>query len=331
MTFQNNLAITLVGMMAAVALLFNIKKQSFEGFGLLNLKPVVSREVHLQCKNDAGQNTGRNNFSVSGNYQASLSPRFSNVGYGSNIRYNLPSQQNLAVPPTPLGYKSVVDNVAIENYQPSCDFNRLSIANSQPPRSTQCTIGQSNICSQEPTRYAAMGAPASVQDMLPVTDMRTIACTAGMQSVDQQNAMMSSVQQRGLNDPGCHIKVDSERSGDCQMQPVMYDRLIYANGRSRQKEGSDWIRGDLPIVPVLPESNPNSQVWMRPSARPSLDLNQGAMNIIGGYDNTTNNQLRSLMETATSGTLGTFGGVAINNQRSTVCGPSSDIVVTSFA
>ncbi len=33
------------------------------------------------------------------------------------------------------------------------------------------------------------------------------------------------------------------------IQPVVYDRIMYANRRSRLLEGSDFIRGDLPIFP----------------------------------------------------------------------------------
>ncbi len=32
------------------------------------------------------------------------------------------------------------------------------------------------------------------------------------------------------------------------IQPVVYDRIMYANRRSRLLEGSDFIRGDLPYI-----------------------------------------------------------------------------------
>ena len=37
-------------------------------------------------------------FTIPPNYQSVLSPRFSNVGYGAHIRYNMPDMNELAVP-----------------------------------------------------------------------------------------------------------------------------------------------------------------------------------------------------------------------------------------
>ncbi len=49
------------------------------------------------------------------------------------------------------------------------------------------------------------------------------------------------------------------------IQPVVYDRIMYANRRSRLLEGSDFIRGDLPIFPQNLDGFP-------PSVQPHMIL-----------------------------------------------------------
>jgi hypothetical protein len=66
--------------------------------------------------------------------------------------------------------------------------------------------------------------------------------------------------------------------------PVVYDRLIYANKRSRTLQNADFIRGDLPIRPI-------NLGWFSPSAIPHIDLRRG---IIDQYDMETADQLRIL-------------------------------------
>lgn len=68
------------------------------------------------------------------------------------------------------------------------------------------------------------------------------------------------------------------------IQPVVYDRLIYANRRSRLLDGSDFIRGDLPIFPV-------NNGWFNVSVQPNIDLRRG---IIDNYDKDTADQLKLL-------------------------------------
>jgi len=72
-----------------------------------------------------------------------------------------------------------------------------------------------------------------------------------------------------------------DMSGMGGEQPAIYNRLIFSNKKSRNYANSDFIRGDLPIVP-------NSGNWFVSSINnPNTDLNQGAINIIAGADNET--------------------------------------------
>lgn len=86
------------------------------------------------------------------------------------------------------------------------------------------------------------------------------------------------------------------------VQPVTYDRFMFSNKKSRLREHGDPIRGDLPIIP-------HNSDWFRPSVQPHIDLKEGAMQVMGGFDNDTNNQLSMLMATSAGNAMQTFGGV----------------------
>lgn len=86
------------------------------------------------------------------------------------------------------------------------------------------------------------------------------------------------------------------------VQPVTYDRFMFSNKRSRLREHGDPIRGDLPIIP-------HNSDWFRPSVHPHIDLKEGAMQVMGGFDNETNNQLSLLMSASAGNAMQTFGGM----------------------
>lgn len=86
------------------------------------------------------------------------------------------------------------------------------------------------------------------------------------------------------------------------VQPITYDRFMFSNKRSRLREHGDPIRGDLPIIP-------HNSDWFRPSVQPHIDLKEGAMQVMGGFDNETNNQLSLLMAASAGNAMQTFGGV----------------------
>lgn len=93
------------------------------------------------------------------------------------------------------------------------------------------------------------------------------------------------------------------------MQPVTFDRFMYANKKSRRRTGGDPIRGDLPIVP-------QNTGWFRPSVQPHLDLKEGALTVLGGFDNETNASLAALMKASSGNSMATFGGVAFSGSDS---------------
>lgn len=82
-------------------------------------------------------------------------------------------------------------------------------------------------------------------------------------------------------------------------QPVMYNRMVYAPRlKSRLSGRGDPIRGDLAITPC-------QSGWFSVYPTLNVDLQEGAMNVLGGV----NTDLMKLLAKSTSGTVDTFGGV----------------------
>ena len=68
-----------------------------------------------------------------------------------------------------------------------------------------------------------------------------------------------------------------------ESQPVIYDRVMYSNIRSRLRGQGDYIRGDLMIAPdnYKPGCGGHPQ-WFQVSVKPERDLNPGAMEHLFG-------------------------------------------------
>ncbi len=108
-------------------------------------------------------------------------------------------------------------------------------------------------------------------------------------------------------------------------QPIVYDRYIYANQRSRLFGLGDPIRGDLPIVPYNGD-------WFRPSVQPNIDLRDGAMMVMAGQDNATARNTMALMRESSGNTLNTFAGAPVMATQTNL-GYSSggaDVMATAF-
>lgn len=97
------------------------------------------------------------------------------------------------------------------------------------------------------------------------------------------------------------------------------NRLTFALNKSKLTGLGDFIRGDLPVVPCNPDSNPYSNVWFRPSGRPA-HLLAGAVNVIAGVGNVTAQQTSELQMRDTGSVNTTFGGVPLVAQQRTPVG-----------
>jgi hypothetical protein len=112
-------------------------------------------------------------------------------------------------------------------------------------------------------------------------------------------------------------------TGEDGHQPIVYDRYIYANRASRLRSQGDPIRGDLPIVPCASD-------WFRPSVHPTIDLHQGAMNVIGGNQNETASAMANLMFSASGGGDTTIGGVDMTTHFAAVNDGARGIQLSAY-
>lgn len=260
------------------------------------------------------QNGRGDMFTVPGTYSAILAPRFSNVGYGAYIRYSFPALQNTGVPSDPLTFGSMIspcsgpDVTLANNAYPKYNYGGsledggsvecyngvgAGNGNGNGDNGPRCGDGLSLYSSSPMTSsnysYASSQMKyTNVSDMLPVGDMTMVSATGEV------------------------------------TQPIVYDRFVYANQRSRLYGLGDPIRGDLPIVPCSGE-------WFRPSVDPQIALRDGAMMVMGGADNSTNRELLALQYASSGGTQNVGSGVNFAVQSSPfTTAAGGDVHVTAF-
>ena len=224
---------------------------------------------NITNENYEGPNPGIPVYTVPGTYQADLSPRFNSAGLNSYVKYNLPEQQNLASYPND---PLTVKHRPRENYQPMDLVNMVEKPQVREGfQSDQTASGKQYA--QMTNKLAEQGA--EVVSKLPVQPMT------------------------------------SNTVGGTDKEPIYYnaDRYIFALQKSRLYGLADYIRGDLPVIPCLPNSNPNSNTWFRPSAQPRVDLNPGAIGIIAGVNNVGQQQTVELMARAAGGSPSVLNGV----------------------
>lgn len=243
--------IVIVVLGVALIALFVTKKDVIENFwGLPGRTVRMDKEYKVENKYQSDM------FSVPPTYQSMISPRFSNVGYSAQIRYNIPPQRFLASPEYPLTFQGDVKEMYPGEMKAIKQF-------AQNAQNGEFEVGSGDADSLSQDEVNAMNAGSKVGPQI-----------------------------------------------------INYDRLIFANQRSRLYGRGDPIRGDLPIQPVISD-------WFRPSVVPNIDLRQGAMNIMGGSDNSTANELRALQAQ--------FSGKATLAQKNiSLDGDQADIVVTAF-
>jgi hypothetical protein len=109
-----------------------------------------------------------------------------------------------------------------------------------------------------------------------------------------------------------------------ESQPIVYDRFMYANRNSRLRGRGDMIRGDLAIVPC-------NFGWFNPSVQPNIDLQAGALNVMGGFDNEQGQKLAALINTTSGGADTTIAGINVGNQFATTLGMGQrDVTVSAY-
>ena len=161
------------------------------------------------------------------------------------------------------------------------------------------------------------------------------SCTAGdappHMKADYKSGDYAEVIEQVAEDHPAHLGVtdslpitqmDSLNPDGTMDNKVVYDRLMVSNRNSRLRSQGDWIRGDPPIMPC-------NTGWFQVSANPTVDLNQGAMQVLAGPDNEMSNALAAMINSTTGQTA--IAGANLTPEQLTYMGSSgNDVNVTLF-
>ena len=330
---------TLAALVASVVVICNYdKKENFvENFaGSAGGMPQfqVRAEKVMACNEEAA---ARGEFFSVPNFQSQLSPRMFSESYGPDIRYNLPAHKNLGVPAHPLAAKEPFQfaKMARENYHPKqqCGDAKKSMQGAAPPimNANYHNGNWSNVAygpksvegfngakpaaamaaahSAMPSNTGATGKNGDVvssSGMLPSAVVKPNDVSAPNLPVSNMNMPMSAQQIAAA------AKVDPNADPSClcagqEGEPIVYDRYIISNRNNRLRAQGDMIRGDLPIAKT-------NTGWFQTSAKPNEVLQQGALNVIAGLDNSTAQEMAAFLLQQTGNTEPASGGVPLDQQ-----------------
>jgi hypothetical protein len=292
---------TLVGLVVAIFAICNTNMSPAvsEGFWNGPARAIrVMREVHPQGSTQGG-------YALQNNYQAML---------GNDKFYSQPNFQGLLSPrmsgSVDYGANIRYNLPSYKNQGVPCDALGMADMAKEGYENTSenfCSKGGVSLGGQ-----VSMNAPhhistdpdyADAMNKIYDSDHTTHAISDGLLAVGDMTTINAA--------------------GQVEM-PHVYDRYIYANRQSRLRSLGDHIRGDLSIVP-------HSYGWFNVSVNPSLDLHQGAMNVLGGPDNGTALDLGELQYATSGGYQTISGGVNMANSFATTLGAGmADVQVHAF-
>ncbi len=298
----------------AVYLMWYRKPSIEEGFWNI---PSRSWKVERVFQDPAKSYNGSPDFYQTPHFQGILSPRFSNVDYGPNLRTQLPGYLTSGVPADPLGG-------AVGGSFYAADSGKVQqIPTTAPPSVESFSASPQGDCG-----YASYNTPYDLQ----FQSERVLADPHNPSSYTNGNykqVLGSGLSACDVSDvpttaAGSYLTLDGELK-----QPIIYDRYMYANRHSRLRAHGDPIRGDLPIVPA-------SGNWFTPNVHPNIDLQAGAINVLAGVNNETSHQLANLIYNSSGGGDTTIGGVDMTrmNMSNQIFGATAaargDVIMTSF-
>jgi hypothetical protein len=249
---------------------------------------------------------------IPGTFQALLSPRggAGMVQYGSNITYNMPANGNLATPmysQAQLRKNDFANMVITEGYRPD---EKTTVEPYDRASQAGCRVGGNSSSASQflgtnlvPSNFAqgnfnqkeSQLKYVQAQDMLPVRGM-------------------------GGSDGGALNAL-----GEGEIQPIIYDRFMFANQKSFLHGLGDHLRGDLAIVP-------NCTGWFQPSAIPQNDLRSGAIAVMSGIGNQSGQEMLAF-KAALSGSSNPRPAAGVNysvQKNMFAGGAGGDISVTAF-
>ncbi len=270
-------------------------------------------------------------------FQASLSPRFSNLNYGSQIRYNTPSCDKLAVPKNPLGDTPCPQLTATARFGARDQTCAAQSARVQGVGARDSVV--ENYCTSCGTcsgcgvdcRKGGLGGQNETPAYSLAPDYHAGNYKDVKKEVQAKRSQMAQASGQGeglvaVSDMLPIGTMDTLTSEGAVTQPIVYDRFMYANRNSRLYGAADFIRGDVPVGVNYRGG------WFDVYPNPSVDLNSGALNVIGGWNNEQGQSIAQLVNKASGGSTTCAGGVDVSNQLSTsLSAANSDVNVVAFA
>jgi hypothetical protein len=289
---------TLVGLVVAVFAICNTNMQPAisENWGMNpTSKKVVRENLHRNGRQYAVKNNTQamlqNHFVTRPNFQAMPSTRFDDKSK-SSIRYgNIPSYEHRASPCKPIDWSTM----AKEDYQePGIQEN------------FGCSKGAcGGSCGRNCEDRCGKGRTASMNSQNISEDKNYVSA---LNEVYSPNNTLNVLD--GSLNVGDMTTINSTGGTDTA---IVIDRYIYANTRSRLRRHGDHLRGDLAIVPNCGNGNG----WFNVHPTPHLDLHSGALKVMGGDNNETNNTLSEFLFETSGGSQRISSGVDMSGKFDT--------------
>lgn len=258
------------------------------------VNPIIKQKNSCQFKAAGGNllsGLGNDRFVKNPKFQSMLSPRFYPSDMGAQVRYNMADYENQAVPCKPLTF----GNMAEENYE-------NPVVENYPSASASCSNGSCGGGCSPSCGKGGMPIPYHGGDkMMPAG----FAAGNYNQVADKVYSQSDYPEISDVLPVGTMTTMDAEGN---VTEPVVYQQFMFANPKSRLRSLGDPIRGDLPIVPC--EGN-----WFSVHPTVNIDLQQGAMNVIGGVQNETSTALAQLIHDSSGQTA--IGGVDLSEVNMT--------------
>ena len=303
---------------------FNQNKNLKEYFGMLPPRAVYANQV-IQTGPSVGDFV-----EIPGTFQSALSPigGAGMVDYGAFIRYRKPSNDMLRTADyknsTPLTYANSPVVITEKFCSGGCGKSYEGFCSSCSNCNPQGCRGTGELNSAIPLTFESAEADKRAKNVqYPYIISDKVAPPAYAAGNYAQLANSNQFNESTNILPAQKVQVVNAL-GNENVQPIIYDRYIYANQKQRTLFGADWLRGDLPIVPVKSE-------WFRPSSHANTDLRSGALAVMGGVNNSTSNELLALQHAASGSTLDIGSGINYSVQRSPFQSVGNgDIITTSF-
>jgi len=246
-------------------------------------------------------------FQAPPNFQANLSPRFDNNGYGAYINYNRPDQQYLGSPCDPLDADRSGPMVN-EGYQRGNRENYSGSQRTNPPSCGKGGLGCGGGINESydvPPGYTN-GNKTQVYESLPGVVVSNAGDPDGVDNAAVPTGTIT------LTDDSGH--------------PVQYltqDRYMFTTKKSRLWGLGDMIRGDIPVTPA---TYGNFDVFPVIAS----DVNRGALAAIAGT-RALDPDMVKLIGQVTGGESPVGGAPVMANQvNSGLASNCTDVTLTAF-